>query len=103
MWGQTQHPPESAPLVRIAKEAGLAFEASPTGRWIRLSGTAGVAYVVEDAWGDGCSLMALEGGLSRRLEHFLYPEPAVLAAAKVTGVAASSSRSRPEMSLASTG
>lgn len=74
-----------APLVEAAIKLGLPYEASPTGRWIRIAGEAGVAYIVQDAWGDGCLLMAIDGGLERWTEHFRRADQAVTAAARVAG------------------
>jgi len=75
-----------APLVRAAQQAGLPFESSPTGRWIRLAGQQGVAYVVQDAWGEGCLLMDVDRHDGSRTEHFLKVEPAVQAAARRAGL-----------------
>ncbi|MHB1417151.1 MAG: hypothetical protein ACYC1C_18045 [Chloroflexota bacterium] len=78
-------PPRTAPLVSAAQQAGLPFEASATGRWIRLSGQSGIAYIVQDAWSDGCLLMQI-GEENGQLEHFLNPQSAVLAAAQQVGL-----------------
>ncbi len=55
------------------------FEASPFDRWVRLEGGGTVVYVVRDAWGDGCSLLAISGRM-RQVTHFLHPPDAVAVA-----------------------
>jgi hypothetical protein len=68
-----------APLVQFAQQAGLMVEASPNGSWIRFPGQRGTLYVVQDTWGDGCTLMEL-GGEGRKMQHFIDPQKAVAAA-----------------------
>ena len=82
---QTQR--AAAPLVFAAQEAGLPFEASPTGRYIRLTGEQGVVYVVQDPWGDGCSLLEMGRAEGRHLDHYLSCQIAVEAAAQRVGCA----------------
>ena len=76
---------KSDSLVSAAQSAGLSFEASPTGRFIRLDGAHGAVYVVQDAWGDGCLVMELGTAEGRRMRHFLNPGSAVNAAAQQIG------------------
>lgn len=79
-------PLETAPpLVRAAQQSGLAFESSPSGRWIRLSGPRGAVYVVQDPWGEGCSVMHVGTQRGRRATHFLNPISAVHAAVREAG------------------
>ena len=95
-WDQTG---KTATLVRAAQGAGLPFENSPTGRWVRLAGQSGVVYVVQDAWGDGCLVMGADG----RTEHFLNAELAVKAAARLAGVGVSGLRRGDRLPLAEAG
>ncbi len=87
-----QRAARTAPLVQAAQAAGLPFEASPTGRWIRLAGRNGVVYLVQDAWSDGCLLLHVSGEEEGRSEHFLRTEPAVMAAARCVGLSAAGLR-----------
>ena len=69
-------------------------EASPIGRWVRISGRDGVVYVIQDAWGEGCLLMEIDKAENRQTEHFLSPELALVAAARATGHAESAKSGR---------
>lgn len=83
-----------APLVQAARRSGLPFEASPIGRWVRISGTDGVVYVIQDAWGEGCLLMEIDRAENRQTEHFLSPELAMVAAARAVGYSSSGQAAR---------
>ncbi|MHB1132532.1 MAG: hypothetical protein ACYC4L_09120 [Chloroflexota bacterium] len=73
-------------LVAAAAESGLPFEPSPTGRFIRVAGERGVVYVVQDAWGEGCTVMEMGDASRRRMEHYLSCTPALRAAAEEVGI-----------------
>ena len=75
MIGAIKRVREEESLVAAARGPGLPFETSPTGRFIRLSGQRGVVYVVQDAWGSGCTVMEMSSA-DRRMEHFLSCAPA---------------------------
>jgi hypothetical protein len=83
-------PHNAPPLLHAARQAGLAFEASPNGSWIRLKGARGAVYVVQDAWGEGCLLMEMQGPQGRTMRHFLSPGGAVCEAARQVGLTTSS-------------
>lgn len=83
MWDRTA---ASAPLVQAARSRGIAFDSSPTGRWIRIAGQGGVSYVVQDAWGDGCLVLEVGGEQNGASQHFLNADLAVLAAAREAGI-----------------
>lgn len=85
LWERTAR---SAPLVQAARRSGIPFEASPTGRWVRIAGQRSVVYVVQDAWGDGCLVMGFGDEEKRHVEHYLSPEMAIGAAVEHTGAAA---------------
>ncbi len=70
-------------LLLAARLSRLPFEASPTGRWVRFDGGEVSIYVIRDAWGDGCVLMIATGEGNAQLEHFLRPQEAVAAAARL--------------------
>lgn len=80
MASETKPPRFVGPLVHFAQQAGLTVEASPSGSWIRFPGQRGTLYVVQDAWGDGCTLMEMATGQGRTIQHFLDPRKAVAAA-----------------------
>ncbi len=103
MAAYSQRSAKAAPLVQVAQAAGLPFEASPSGRWIRLAGRNGVVYVVQDAWSDGCLLLHVSGQDEGRSEHFLNVELAVVAAARHAGLATAGPRRDRELPLAEAG
>ncbi|MHB1004713.1 MAG: hypothetical protein ACYC3S_03605 [Chloroflexota bacterium] len=86
LWDRTA---AHAPLVQAARRSGLPFEASPIGRWVRISGSYGIVYVIQDAWGEGCLLMEIDKAENRQTEHFLSPELALVAAARAVGYSTS--------------
>lgn len=72
-------------LLDFARRSGLAFEASPSGRWVRFQTGSGPIYVVEGAWGN--NYLVWNGnrtteeepeGVERAL-RFLRPEEAIQA------------------------
>ena len=65
-------------LVDVAREMGLTFEASGTGRWIRIHSLEGTAYVSEEAWGGYCAFS--DGQDEHKPELYFDPATAIPAA-----------------------
>ncbi len=70
-------------LLEVASRSGFIYEASPSGRWVRLRAGDSHVYVVEGAWGN-CYLVWLgSDGQPRQVGRFLRPEEALNAAARL--------------------
>lgn len=69
-------------LVDVMRAMGLDGETSPSGRWIRLSGSRGPIYVMQAARGRGYVVWH-ESPPARRPEIYLDPEEAVRAALRL--------------------
>lgn len=67
-------------LLEFARRSGLAYESSPSGRWVKFNTGSGQVYVVEGAWGN--NYLVWTGAAEaepEEVEHFMRPEEAISA------------------------
>jgi hypothetical protein len=65
-------------LLDFARSSGIAFESSPSGRWVKFYTGSGQVYVVEGAWGN--NYLVWTGAAEAEpeaIERFMRPEEAL--------------------------
>lgn len=66
-------------LLDLARRSGFAYEASPSGRWVKFVAGGSSVYVVEGAWGNSYLVWEGSDGQPDTVERYLRAEEALSA------------------------